>query len=411
MLRKIASLFRKGLTTPLSSPDILGYFNVSPTASGVPIDAYAILRCPAAQAGVRLIADSVAALDVRLYRDGEKGRELVRASDHPVARLLERPNPWTGETDFKRQLVQDFLIWGNGEALVARVQGEPREMHRIDPRACSITIDLETTEPTYTVAMQNGGSRVFGYADIVHIKNLSVDGIRGLGMTTIGSDAIGVATVLERHAAKLFGRGARPAGILEYAKKLTQEQVDRLRANFDLKFGGSEESARTLVLEDGVKFQPLQLASTDSQFVENRRFQTLEIARLLNIPPSLLGEVDQSIKLDTEEIGQQFLDRTIAPILELVEDAFERALLTEEERDAGYEIEFDTANFARANMEKRFAAYKSGIEAGVLLLNEARDREGLPPVEGGDTPMRSVQTLPLNAPNPTPPAPPQEAQQ
>lgn len=404
MLRKIASLFFKGLSTPLSSPDMFGYFNVSPTASGVPIDAYAILRCPAAQGGIRLISDAVASLDVRLYRGGDEGRELVEAKDHPVARLLRQPNPWTGETEFKRQLVQDFLVWGNGEALVTRVQGLPRELHRIDPRACSITIDLVTTEPTYTVAMQNGGSHVYAYGDVVHVKNLSVDNIRGLGLTTIGSDAIGVATVLERHAARLFGRGARPAGILEYAKRLSQDQIDALRVNFNMKFGGSEESAHTLVLEDGIKFQALQLASTDSQFVENRRFQTLEIARLLNLPPSLVGEVDQSTKLDTEEIGQQFLDRTITPILELIEDALERTLLTDEERDAGYEIEFDTTNFARANMEKRFAAYKSGIEAGVLLLNEARDREGLPPVDGGDTPMRSVQTLPLNAPAPLPPA-------
>jgi HK97 family phage portal protein len=145
---------------------------------------------------------------------------------------------------------------------------------------------------------------------------------------------------------------------------------------------------------------PQQLASTDAQFLENRKFQVLEIARLLNVPATLLNDLEKATLNNAEQLGQQFLDRTIAPLLELFEDALERVLLTEEERAAGYEIEFDTSNFTRADTEKRFAAYKSGVESGVLTLNDARKREGLPPVAGGDTPMRSVQTIPLGAIDP-----------
>ena len=405
MFERFKSLFGTKATAasaPLSSPDVFSIFGVAPSATGVVVDALAALRTPAAQQGVRLIADAVAGLDVKLYREGEAGREEVEVRDHPVARLLKRPNPWTGETEFRRQIVADMLIHGNGLALVSRVRGAPRELHRIDPRACSITIDQFTGEPGYSVTMQGGGTRAFGHADVIHIRNLTADGVRGLGLVSLGGEAIGLATVLERHAAKLFGRGARPAGTLTTDKPLGADLAARLRSSFDSVFGGSENAGRTLVLEQGVKFEAFQLASTDAQFLENRKFQITEIARLLNIAPILLGDLEKATLNNAEHLAQQFLDRTVTPILELCEDAFERALLSEAERDAGLEIEFDTANFARADMAARFAAYKTGIESGVLLLNEAREQEGLPPVDGGNVPMRSVQTLPLNAQNPAP---------
>lgn len=411
MFDRLKSLFssKAAASAPLSSPDVLGLFGVTPSASGVPVDAMAVLRTPAAQQGVRLIADAVATLDADLYRMGPNGREEVERRDHPVARLLCRPNPWTGESEFKRQIVQDMLLWGNGLALVARVRGEPRELHRIDPRSCSINVDMLTGEPTYTVAMQSGGSRVFSHADVIHLRNLTVDGSRGLGLTSLGGEAIGLANVMERHAARLFSRGARPAGVLSTDKSLTGDMIARLRASFDNIFGGAENAGRTLILESGIKFEPTQLASTDAQFLENRKFQVSEIARLLNIAPVLLGDLEHATLNNAAALAQQFLDRTITPILELLEDALERALLSEAERDAGYEIEFDTTNFARADIDKRFAAYKSGIESGVLLLNEAREQEGYPPVEGGDVPMRSVQTLPLSQQPTAPVAPPKDA--
>jgi HK97 family phage portal protein len=403
MFDRIKSFFApegKSMAMPLSSPDVLGFFNLPPNSSGVVVDATAALRVPAVQNGVRLISEAVATLDAKLYQTGADGRTMIERGDHSVARVLERPNPWTGETEFKRQLIQDMLIWGNGLALVTRVRGEVRELHRIDPRACSITIDLDTTEPVYTVALQNGGSRTFTYKDVIHLRNVTIDGARGLGIVNLGTEPIGLSLVLERHASATFSRGAKPSGVLQYDGMLTKETAQRLKASFDANHSGIENTGRTLLLEGGVKFSPQQINSTDGQFIENRKFQVIEIARLLKLPPYLLGDLEHATHNNSEELGDQFLSFTVLPILELFEDAIERTLLTEEERDAGYEVEFDTSNFTRADTEKRFAAYKSGIESGVLTLNDARKREGLPPVDGGDAPMRSVQTIPLEAIDP-----------
>lgn len=405
MLNRIKSLIAfatKGLNIPLSSPAALDIFGVPPSGSGVHVDTVTALKVPAALSGVRLISEAIATLDARLCREGADGRETIVAADHSVARVLERPNPWFGESEWKRQIVADYLLWGNGLSLVSRVRGETRELHRVDPRSCSIIVDMISGEPRYSIALQEGGTREFSYRDVVHLRNMTIDGARGLGLVNLGAEAIGLAIVLEQHAAGLFSRGARPGGILEMPGKLTDAIMGRLRESFSSIYSGAHNGGRTAILEQGVKFTPLQFHSTDSQFLENRKFQILEIARLLNIPATLLNELEHATLNNSESLAQQFLDRTVTPILELFEDALERTLLTEEERDAGYEIEFDTSNFVRADTEKRFAGYKSGIESGVLTLNNARKREGLPPVEGGDTPMRSVQTLPLNSPDATP---------
>lgn len=385
---------------PLSSPDAFGIFGVAPSGSGISIDGYSALKCAPVLAGVKIISEAVSQLDLCLFREADEGREAIKAVDHPAAKLMERPNGWTGETEFKRQIVQDFLLWGNGLALVTRVAGNPVELHRIDPRSCSITFDLNTLEPEYRVALQSGGSQLFSYKDVIHLRGTSVDGIVGLGLTNLGQEAIGLSIILERHAAKLFGKGAKPSGILEVVKALGKDAKDRLKSSFELQHSGADNSGGTLILEDGITFKPVTMNSTDAQFLEMRKFQVLEIARLLNVPPSMLADLERTTHSNAEELGQQFLNMTLGPILELFEDALERTLLSEEERDAGFEIEFDTSNLVKADTEKRFAAYKTGIESGVLSINQAKAKEGLPAVDGGDTPMRSVQTIPLTSIDP-----------
>jgi HK97 family phage portal protein len=392
---RLVQLAAKALNVPLSSPAALNLFGVPASGSGLHVDALTALKVPAVAAGVRLISEAVATLDCHLIQETSAGCEKVEPRDHPAARVLERPNGWQGESELKRLVVADMLLLGNGLLLANRVRGEVRELLRIDPRHCNIIVDIITGEPRYSIPLQQGGTEEFTHKDIVHLRGPTLDGAKGMGIVALGAEAIALALVLEEHATRLFSRGARPGGILEVATKLSDGTLARLKASFADVYGGASNSGRTAILEQGMKFVPLQLSSVDAQFLELRRFQIEEIARLLNIAPVLLGDLQHATLNNSASLAQQFLDRTISPILELFEDALERALLTDEERDDGYCVEFDTSNFVRSDIEKRFAAYKSGIESGVYLLNEAREREGLPPVEGGDTPMRSVQTIPL----------------
>lgn len=395
---------------PLSSPAALELFGAPATSSNIPVDALAVLKVPAFNAGIRLISEAIGSLDWRLCREAPDGRETIAPKSHPVAKLLEQPCPWISETEFKRTLVSDYLIFGNGLAIVARVNGEPREIHRADPRVSNIIQDMTTGEPSYSVAMTEGGTREYGWRDIVHIRNTTLDGTRGLGLVNLAREAVALSLLLESYAAGLFGRGARPSGVLEMPKALSEDALKRLRHSFTAIYAGGDNAGRTAILESGVKFTPLQISSVDSQFIEMRRFQIQEAARLLNIAPTLLADLEHATLNNSAELRQQFLDMTLLPVIELFEDALELALLSEDDRAAGFEIEIDTSNFVRNDVEKRFGAYKTAIESGAMTLNEVRDREGLPPVDGGDTPMRSVQTLPLHSAAPAQPQPQEPTQ-
>lgn len=382
--------------TPLSSAGALDLFAPPAGASGVSVNAETALRVPALAQGVAVISRSIGVLDVAVYRDGPSGREKV--ADHPAARVLKQPNAWTGETRMKTQLVADTLLHGNGLLLVSRVRAEVRELHRLDPRSVTIDADTLTGMPVYRVTMADGATVEYGAGDIVHLRGPSVDGLRGLGVVDLAREAIALALLLETHAARLFSSGAKPGGVLQVPGRLDQAVLDRLRASFNSRYSGPSGAGRTMILENGVTFQAAQLTSVDAEFSACRAFQVVEIARALNLSPILLGDLSRATFNNSAEMRQAFLDATLLPVIEDAEDEFERVLLTPQERDAGYAIEFDTTNFVRADLEKRFAALKTGIESGVYTLNEARATEGLPPIEGGDQAMRSVQVMPIDAP-------------
>ena len=159
----------------------------------------------------------------------------ARRSTQRITRLRScstQPCPWVSETEFKRQLVADYVLWGNGLSIVARVNGEPRELYRADPRVSNIIQDMTTGEPTYSVAMTEGGTRDYSWRDVIHIRNTTLDGVRGLGLVNLGQEAVALCLLLEAYASGLFSRGARPGGVLEMPGRLTPDILTRLKASF-----------------------------------------------------------------------------------------------------------------------------------------------------------------------------------
>jgi HK97 family phage portal protein len=365
------------------------------TASGFAGGAEHALQCPAVAAATRLISESAALCSPCVCLKDHKDDP---AQVHPLQKVLDRPAPWVSGIELIKQVTVDLVLYGNCFVRVVKVRGKPRELHRLDPRATAIEIDLTNGEPSYRTSLPDGSSAIYTFREVAHVRSISVDGCRGLGVLHLGREAIGAALTMEAHAAGLFARGARPSGILEVSGRLTTEMIERLRASFSSVYGGSQNAGRTAILESGMKFAPMTMTSTDSQFIENRRYQVAEIGRLFNLPPILLGDLQSATFDNVEQLQGQFLNQTLTPILETFEAVFTRVILSDADQEAGYVVEFDSDNFMRADMASRFAAYKSGIESGILTTNEARDYEGLPPVEGGDTPMRSVQVMPINAP-------------
>jgi HK97 family phage portal protein len=261
------------------------------------------------------------------------------------------------------------------------------ELLRIDPRP--VTLDEnDAGEPLYFVTDKQGTRRQIDRADILHItatgRRSPIDDCR---------EAIGLAIAMERHQAALYGSGARPGGVLKLPGRIPPASLERLQQDFAQKWGMAG-SGKTLILEDNASFEALTFKSVDLQHLELRRFAVSEIARAFRIPPHMLADLERTTHSNAEELGAQFLQLSLLPHIVNWEQCLRRSLLSPDERQR-LSIEFLTDGIARAALAQRYEAFgKATAGAAWMTANEARARENLPPIEGGDALMQPLNMTP-----------------
>lgn len=353
-------------------------FGSGPTLAGVTVTPHTAMTCAPVACAVRSISEAAGSLPLHVYKklpDG--GKE--KAIDHPLYKLLhDAPNNWAPAALFRTQLMADALLQPHGSfALINRVEGgKPAELIRLDPKSQPVAVDTGDVEPTYKL----NGRQIDG-ADLIHIPSPAYDQRKGL--VGEGREVIALAMVLERHAARLFGNGARPSGVLSLKGTVTPDALGKAKAAWQAAHSGSN-SGGTAVLPTDASWQPLTFNSVDSQFLEMRTYAVAEVARLFRVPLHMLMQVDRAQPGSIESIGQEFLSQALLPRLKAFEQELELKLLTPEERDQ-YCIEFNVDGFARADLLTRAQAMSTAVSSRVLNPNEARQMGfGLPAYEGGD---------------------------
>ncbi|MEF9601116.1 phage portal protein [Paracoccus sp. PXZ] len=370
-LRKAFTPERKSLASPDAA--LLSLFGLTETTSaGIVVNQAEALKVPVVANAIQLISEAVASLDVTVKRI--EGQDEVDVPDHPLLALLrDEANDWTTGFELIRQIVRDALMNdAGGLAWVNRVNGEPREIIRYRQSFLQFDLDLETGERRYRLNNQPVPAR-----DVVHLLP-PLDRCP----LSLAREAIGIAVALDRHAGKLFTRGARPSGALLIPKGMQEEAVKAARAAWRLAHEG-EDQGRTAILYDGMTFEPFTFNSTDAQFLENRRFQIEEIARAFNIPAPMVGDLSRATWSNSEQKGREFLSYTLEPWLRGLEGALRRALFSDEER-GNHVIRFDRDDLTRADLATRATTINSLISSRTINPNEGRQWLGLPPREGGN---------------------------
>lgn len=343
-------------------------------AGSVAISGAEALRVPAVANAVRVISEAAATLRIRIMERRDDGTE-VESVDHAVGVLLRGDvNPWTAGFDLVRDLTADALCrdWG-GLAWVNRVRGELREVVRYQPAAISVTYDPWTGEPTYRIDGQ-----VVDHRNVIHVR-----GPFDRAPLSLAAEAIGTAKVMERHAANFFSNGAIPGVVLLNKKTLGDAGAKRMMKGWRDTFSGPKDSGKAAVLWDDADVKQLMLNSVDSQFLELRKFQILEIARAFRVPPSMLFELDRATWSNSEQMGLEFLTYTLEPWLRALETSLGRALFTRDERQK-YRILLDRDDLTRADLNTRATAISSLISAKVINPNEGRGWLDMAPYEGGN---------------------------
>ena len=277
-----------------------GYtFFLGGSSSGKAVTERSAMQMTAVYSCVRILAEAVAGLPLHLYRyTGDGGKE--KAIDHPLYLLLhDEPNPEMSSFVFRETLMTHLLLWGNAYAQVIRNgKGEVVALYPLMPNKMSVDRDQHGQlyytyqRSTDEAPTMEGSTVVLPPADVLHIPGLGFDGLVGYSPIAMAKNAIGLAIATEEYGAKFFANGAAPSGVLEHPG--TIKDPARVREAWQSQFGGSSNSGKVAVLEEGMKYTPISISPEQAQFLETRKFQINEIARIFRVPPHMVGDLEKS---------------------------------------------------------------------------------------------------------------------
>lgn len=367
---------------PLGDPGLAYLFGPPASTSGVNVDDSSALAYTPFGAGVRAISAAVASLPCWVYKPGDTGAP-VKQRKHPLTPLLQRePNSEQTRFTFFEAGQKDLLTRGN---FYAEIEfdggGKPFALWPLFDRVGRP--EREKGKLRYPVNVGDSQPRYLDPSQLVHVLGFG-DGIEGYNVVQGAREPIGLGLAAEKYGAGYYGRGAVPSGVLEHPGELGEEGRKNLEQSWSEGHEGLNRAHRLKILEEGMKYQKIAHSPEEAQALETRQFQVVETARVLDIPPHLLRDLSRATFSNIEHQGQEFVTYTLRAWLTRWELELGRKLLTKEEKQQGYFLEFDVSALLRGDMTTRFNAYSSAINAGWLNVDEVRSRENLPPAPNGE---------------------------
>lgn len=365
------------------------------------------MRSSAVYACIRIISESAASLPLVLYK--QNGRNKTKATNHPLYPLLHNlANPLMTSFEWAELMFSHALLTGNGFSekemnsagtVTALWPLNPRKMEHYEKRADGLWWFYRTPD--------NQLRAIPGYR-IHHLKGLG-DGIMGQSpITQAAKQAVGLSLAAEEYGARYYGNGARPGLILRHPGKLSEAAAKRLKESFVNEHQGLSNAHRTKVLEEGMDVTTIGIPNNEAQFLETRKFQVTEIARIFRVPPHMLADLDRATFSNIEQQSLNFVIYTLMPWLVRHEQAIYRDLLNETERKTLF-AKYIVEGMLRGDALSRYQSYQLAINNTILTPNEIRELEDRNPVEGGDVLFTPLNMIELGK-EPPAPAPAQGSQ-
>lgn len=378
-------------------------FYMGGSTAGKSVNERSAMQMTAVYACVRILSEAVAGLPLHLYRYKDDGGK-EKAIDHSLYHLLhDEPNKEMSSFIFRETLMTHLLLWGNAYAQIIRNgKGEVIALYPLMPNKMKVDrgedgeIYYLYSRSTDEANTKEDSSVVLTPREVLHIPGLGFDGLVGYSPIAMAKNAIGLAIATEEYGAKFFANGAAPSGVLEHPG--TIKDPKRLRENWNSTFGGSANSGKVAVLEEGMKYTPISISPEQAQFLETRKFQINEIARIFRIPPHMVGDLEKSSFSNIEQQSLEFVKYTLDPWIIRWEQSLSRSLLTPDEKKT-YFFKFNLEGLLRGDYASRMNGYATARQNGWMSANDIRELENLdkiPAELGGDLYLINGNMLPLN---------------
>jgi HK97 family phage portal protein len=368
----------------LSKPSqwMLSFFGVPENTSKIAITHDVALQISTVYACVYALADDVSKLPIRVYRqDAETGDETEQRA-HPLAKLLRRPNPIMTGKVYREVMQHHLMLWGNAfSEIVFDAAGMPIGLYPIEP--WRVWIELKPDgRIVYHVDNQLGRDVELEPAQVLHLKLLSKDGIKGISVLTSARETMGLSIASERAAAKLFGGGMMPAGVLKHPGKLSPTAQENLRESLEKRYGGPENSGKPMVLQEGMEYTVLGMPLKDAQFLEQRQLSVPEICRFFRVPAHIAGDLTRSTNNNIEHQSLEYGMYTLLGHARRWEEEIEMKLARYYPDGDVLNVEHDLDELLRADMKTRGESYQRGRQWGYLTANDIRRDEKRPAFTG-----------------------------
>lgn len=391
----IKSLFGFGQARdkPVDKAADAGYsFLFGRTTSGKPVNERTAMQTTAVYACVRILAEAVASLPLHVYEyQDDGGKKLVH--DHPLYYLLhDEPNPEMTSFVFRETLMSHLLIWGNAYAQIIR-DGAGRVLGLYPLLPDKMEVQRDDKGNIYYVYSRNSdenpmfkeyGNIRLKAEDVLHIPGLGFDGLIGYSPIAMAKNAVGMTLACEEYGASFFANGANPGGVLEHPGVL--KDPSKVRESWNSVYRGVSNAHKIAVLEEGMKYQQIGIPPEEAQFLETRKFQVNEIARLYRIPPHMVGDLDKSSFSNIEQQSLEFVKYTLDPWVIRWEQSLQRSLLLPGEKGK-YFIKLNVDGLLRGDYQSRMNGYAVGRQNGWFSANDIREMENMNPIpdeEGGN---------------------------
>ena len=396
------NLFRSRDKPQNRTPGSSYTFYMGGTTSGKSVTERSAMQMTAVYSCVRILAEAVAGLPLHLYRYNDDGGK-EKAIDHPLYRLLhDEPNPEMSSFVFRETLMTHLLLWGNAYAQVIRNgKNEVVALYPLMPNKMSVDRDgsgqlyYSYYRGTDEAIRDKEHTVILKPTDVLHIPGLGFDGLVGYSPIAMAKNAIGMAIACEEFGARFFANGAAPSGVLEHPG--TIRDPSRLRETWQSQFGGASNSGKVAILEEGMKYTPISISPEQAQFLETRKFQINEIARIFRVPPHMVGDLEKSSFSNIEQQSLEFVKYTLDPWVIRWEQSLQRALLGFGEKEK-YFFKFNLEGLLRGDYQSRMNGYAIGRQNGWMSANDIRELENLdriPAEDGGDLYLINGNMLPM----------------
>lgn len=338
----------------------------------------AVYRC------VECISDTVAQLPLKLYSIDAKGYKVEDTNNELYDILTKQPNEKMTAFAMIKAAVISTVLTGNGYILIRREGKKVKDLLYIPSGLVNIIESPEKVEYQVT-----GYKQLVPASDMIHLKNISLDGVRGVSTLQYARITLGIASASENTANNFFKSGGAISGILSTPNPLSSKQKEDARQSWAAAYGSNNDKNGIAVLDGNWSFQELSISPADAQLLESRKFNVIDIARFFGVPPTKLFD-NVGVNYNSLEMSQlAFLTDCIQPLLVKIEQEFECKLFNRGERGK-YEVKFDTTMMLRTDKTTLANYYNTMFNMGVYSPNEIRKALDLTAIEGGDQHVAQV---------------------